>query len=420
MDSKQEVTTALAPSRIDKKLTPLEYQSEVAGYLEKEEPGLWASFSSRESLNELAEATRLSLLKSTVRLTPESHARAYDAAKAAAAALGLDVPVHVYQGPQGDGGLNASLFYLPDEAHVVLFGPILDRLDDQELRALFGHELAHHLLWGIHGGKFWIADRLLDANAHHGGAEPSHLATAERFQLYTELFADRGGALAAGANEPAISLLLKVKTGLTDPDVRAYRDQVADLLKKGPMPTEGGTHPEAFIRVRALDAWLEGDEDIVDKMVRGELRLDTLDCLSQRVIEGLTRDLIGAHLGHRWLQTEATIGQVRLLWTDFKQAESAAPSEQALAGVKASDQHLHDYWCYLLLDLAVADRDLEDMGVLAGQLTAEQLGMRERFETVAAKELKLTKKRLGELWAQRERLAAAAESTLDTKEEAVQ
>lgn len=55
--------------------------------------------------------------------------------------------------------MNATLFFLPGEVHVVLQGPVLERLQGIELLALFGHELAHYRLWSEHGGDYIVTDR---------------------------------------------------------------------------------------------------------------------------------------------------------------------------------------------------------------------------------------------------------------------
>ena len=213
-------------------LKPLARHAQLSHYLMQEESDLWRLFAKPESLDEVAEATRLELLKTTVRLSRDSHPEVYHIAQRAADKIGLDVPVTIYQG-SGDGSSNAMLYFLPDEAHVVFVGPLLERLNDDELCALLGHELSHHLLWTMDDGIHWIADRLLDANARHPQAEACHINSAERFRLYTELFADRGSAIAAGGSDPAIRCLLKTQSGLAEPDVHAYRQQVADVLKKG-------------------------------------------------------------------------------------------------------------------------------------------------------------------------------------------
>ena len=229
-----------------------------------------------------------------------------------------------------------------------------------------------------------------------------------------ELFADRGAVTACGDVRTAISLLLKVQTGLAEPDVDAYRAQVADVFADGPLASDGGTHPEGFIRVRAMDGWCSGadgvEEQIAD-MIAGPLHLDRLDCLDQQVVEQLTKKLYLLHLQLPWMRSEACVGQVRLIWSDLPepipQLGEAAQGDLIRDLGHASD-HLNDYWCYLLLDLAMADRDLEDLGILAGQLTAQRLGLHEQFDTVANKEVKVTKRRLGEIWSERERLQAAA------------
>ena len=137
--------------------------------------------------------------------------------------------------------------------------------------------------------------------------------------------------MAAGGNDAAIRCLLKVSTGLTDPDVDAYRQQVDDVMSHGPLATDGGTHPESFIRVRALDAWQRGEEDVIDAMIRGALRIEALDCLGQREVDALTRRFLRLGLRHPWLRCEAVIGQARLIWPDLGMEDLDAGDEAAVA-----------------------------------------------------------------------------------------
>lgn len=393
-------------------LTPLPFQTALADHLERHEPAVWAMVAAPEAIERLAESTRLALLTQTVRLARESHPVVYQAADAAAEALGLQVPVTVYQGP-AELGANAALFFVPEMAHVVLTGPLDERLDARELQALFGHELGHHLLWTRDDGRYWILDRFLDANLAHGASDVAQQVSAVRANLATELFADRAAAIAAGSVDPSIACLLKMHTGMADPDVAAYRQQVDDVL--GPLDaeqpalvSEGDSHPEGFIRVRALDAWANGDEAQVEQLIRGPLRLDALDLLGQHTLERLTQRLLAYHLRQPWLRTEATVGQVRLIWPAISTSDYTTVDADVSAAIAAAGSALADYWCYLLLDLAVADRDLDEAGLVAGQATAEALGLRDTFDELAHKELKVTKRRLGELWRDHDALVAAA------------
>ncbi len=78
-----------------------------------------------------------------------AQAELYAQAEEVVRKLGLDIPVTIYQA-QNPQGLNASLAYVPNEAHIVLHGPVCSKLTEAEFRALLAHELSHFLLW-----RFW-------------------------------------------------------------------------------------------------------------------------------------------------------------------------------------------------------------------------------------------------------------------------
>src|SRR5262249_23962651 len=148
------------------------------------EPEVWNWFSSHRVRAEVADATRLELLKTTYRMEPGSVPRLHELAHEVSGRLGMDGPITFYQS-QGSSGLNASLAFMPDETLIVLQGPILDVLSEQELKALLGHEFAHRLLWTGWGGNYLIADQILIALANDPGATLAHCETARLFRLYT-------------------------------------------------------------------------------------------------------------------------------------------------------------------------------------------------------------------------------------------
>ena len=80
------------------------------------------------------------MLKSTYRVDRESQSPLYDAAAIVAQKLGIDAAVTIYQA-QNPLGLNASLAYIPGEVHLILHGPLAEKLSPLEIQALFGHEL---------------------------------------------------------------------------------------------------------------------------------------------------------------------------------------------------------------------------------------------------------------------------------------
>jgi Zn-dependent protease with chaperone function len=375
-------------------VAPLPYHVEVVRHLEGQEADLWKWFSADGLREEQAEAVRLELLKSTYRLEPDAHPALHAAAREVASRLGLDGPVALYQA-QGATGPNASLAYLPGEPHVVLHGPVGDRLGPPELRAVLGHELAHFLLldrWA----EFRVATHLLAAMVADEAAEPAHAVTARRFALYTEVYCDRAAHLACGGDLfAAVSALVKIGTGIGEVSAESYLRQADEIFGKEGPRTEGVTHPETFVRARAMRLWAEspglGAEELRE-VIEGRMALAELDLLGQLAVSGLTRRLIGALLRSAWLQTEPLLAHARLFFDDF--APSGAPDPTLGAALAAGDEKLLDYGCYVLLDFAAADRDLEDAPLAAALLLADELAVGERFRKIAAKELGLKKKQL--------------------------
>jgi hypothetical protein len=104
-------------------LRPLPYHEAILAYLTAEEAEVWNWYVSHRVREEQAEAVRFDLLKSTYRVDREAQPAIYAAADDVAQKLGLNIPITVYQA-QNPQGLNASLAYVPDEAHVVLHGPV--------------------------------------------------------------------------------------------------------------------------------------------------------------------------------------------------------------------------------------------------------------------------------------------------------
>ena len=139
---------------------PLPYHREVVSYLKTTEPEVWQWASSAEVRGEFAEEMRTALLKANYRLDAEGHPELAARCSAVAQALGVTVPVTLYQAT-GGFGLNAALYHLPGEAHIVFTGPILATLKGAELDAVLAHELAHYRL---------------DVTANNGGKDGLQLA----------------------------------------------------------------------------------------------------------------------------------------------------------------------------------------------------------------------------------------------------
>jgi predicted SprT family Zn-dependent metalloprotease len=391
-------------------LEPLPYHVEVREYLKSRERELWNWFASAQAKENYTENLRLELLKSTYRLGPEGHAELYAQVDEAKAKLQLDIPVTLYQA-QNSSQLNASLFFLPEEGHIVFCGPVLTLLNAEELKSVIGHELAHFHLWRREGGEFHVADRLLQTVANDPRASTSHEQTARRYQLYTEIFADRGSLCVTGDVNPVVAGLVKIHTGLSQVSAPGYLKQAEEIFAQGNVATEGLSHPESFIRARALALWQEQREDASSRiadMIEGAAALEELDLIGQSRLAASTRRLLEYFLQPKWFQTPAVLGHARLFFDDFQPAPQPAPA--TLEGLKFNETKLGDYLCYLLLDFVTADPELDDMPLAAALELSRTLDLDAPFEKLAAKELKMKVRDVRRLKEQAAGMLAKAEA----------
>jgi len=372
----------------DRRLRPFAFHDALASTLEQHEPGLWRWFSSDDYGRKYADNVKLELLRSTYRLPLEGHQKLYALAAEVCAALELTVPLTLYQA-QSDGALNAGLVFVRDEAHVVLQGAVLQTLGDAELKALLGHELAHHRLWTEAGGRFRVADSLTEYIVSQPGSAPSHQQSALRARRWTELYADRGSLLGCDDLPAAVACLVKMSTGLREVDAEAYLAQADEALRSSEGGSEGRTHPEAFIRAFALRAWSRGeDEQVLKPLVEGPLELETLDLVQQQALTLETRQLLGRVLAPAWMKTEATLAHARRFFPDVNFEAPAPPAPLQPAALPSTS--LQEYFAYLLLDFALADPDLEDQALAHVAHLGQRLGLDGALPRLARKELRLS------------------------------
>jgi predicted SprT family Zn-dependent metalloprotease len=374
---------------LEHNLEPLPYHVELRDYLKSRERELWNWFASAKAKADYTEHLRMELLKATYRLDAGAHPELYQSVEEAKARLQLDIPVTLYQA-QNSPQLNAALFFMPGEGHVVFSGPVLTLLNADELKSVIGHELAHYQLWGRDNGEFHIADRLILAVADDPRAAASHEQTARRFQLYTEIFADRGSLCVIGDANPVVAGLVKIQTGLSQVSAPAYLKQAGEIFAKGNVATEGLSHPEAFIRARALALWQEQRHEAaahIREMIEGAMALDQLDVIGQTRLTSATQRLLEYLLRPKWFQTPAVLGHARLFFADFQPASGRNPAFPDR--LNFTDARLREYLCYVLLDFTQADPDLDEMPLAAALELSRQLDLDTQFEKLMAKELKM-------------------------------
>jgi hypothetical protein len=377
-------------------LQPLPYQRELKDYLKTHERELWDWFSSSQARLNYTDTLRLDLLKSTYRLDTETHAELYRVADEAKAALELNIPLTIYQSQHG--GSNATLYYIPGEGHIVFSGPLLSLLASPELKSVIAHELAHYVLWQEEVGEYLIADRLLQTIAHDYGNANSHIESARLFQLYTEIYADRGSYYVTRDLNVVISSLVKTETGIQQVSATGYLKQAEEIFSHSKVATEELSHPEAFMRARSLALWADqrpgADEEIV-AMIEGDRGIERLDLLSQVRLTAKTRSLLSHFLAPKWFQTDAVLGHAKMFFADFKPAK--APNSFDFASFKTTDRKLREYYSYLLLDFVVADPELNEMPLAAAIELSRLLDIDGEFERLVAKELKVKARELAKI-----------------------
>jgi hypothetical protein len=392
----------------------LPYHRDIVEYLRTYEAELWKWFSSTAFRDEYAATTRLELLKSCYRFDRADHPELHALVDQVRERLGIAEPVTLYQS-QNAASMNASLCYVPHEVHLVLEGPIRATLSTDELRSIVAHELAHFLLWERQDGALLVGDQMLSAMATHPRSEPSHFESARLFRLYLEVHCDRAALAVSPDPLVAISALIKVQTGLVDAQADSYLRQSDEIFGGAEVKTEGITHPESFIRARALKLWADGGDAAgpeISRMIEGPLDLGRLSLLGQQRLTDLTRRILLRFLEAAWLRTEPLLAHSRLFFPDLNPEEhgdlEAGAIREELAGVADS---VRNYLCFVLLDLATADPRLEQAPLAAAVSLAEDLGIADAFLVKAGEELDLGKRVLTRLRRESAKIVTDAAST---------
>ncbi|WP_433017596.1 M48 family metalloprotease [Kribbella sp. CA-294648] len=345
------------------------------------------------------------LLRNTYRLEAASHPELHAAGRRAVEALGLEVEIEFFQA-QAAGQPNASLLHQGDRAVILFEGPLLERLDADELAAVCGHELAHRVLWTLEDGAYLAVDRLLDAAAGDARTPPQYLETHRRWVMACELFADRGALVACGDLGTTVRALLKVQTGLGSVDPAAYLRQAAELdLSTG---SRGTSHPEGVARAWALQNWLA--EEDVEVLLTGPLDVDAPDLLDAALLREVSMDF-AAHIAQAEGLRSDTVATFAAGFADppgplgvpggvvprFDEPLAIRPVDGApIPRPRRLTAATRQYLCYLLLDLATADPELGDDGLIASLALARRVGLSE-YDDLADDELGWSDRRRAEL-----------------------
>jgi len=187
----------------------------------------------------------------------------YAAARHCAEALGVGVPIEIYQAA---GAENAAMHLCREPVLLEIQGRLLSHLDEKTLQAVMGHELGHYL---AHGEDQPFADAAVKANRllSTESGQDEWLDLARRLSMSRELTADRFGLLACRDLDSNLRLEMVLVTGLSSEelqwDTTAYLEQsktlIEGLLDRGET-SFGYTHPEHSLRAYAL--WLFSESDV--------------------------------------------------------------------------------------------------------------------------------------------------------------
>jgi Peptidase family M48 len=376
-------------SKVTRQLTPLAYHNDAVRYLKDHEPVVWSWARSQKVRTDQIEQVRATTLRETYRLEPDAHGAIHDSCHEAMSRLEIDAPVSLYQ--SGGAVMNAALCFVPGEIHIVFMGPIIEKLHPPEILALLGHELSHYKLWSAEEGTYHTASTIFDLALTYPEAAASHVETHRLLSLYTELYADRGAAIACSDPEAAITCLLKTSTGIQNPNAAAYLRQ-AEEIEANPTPSQGVSHPEIFLRARAVDRWWNNDKNIddwINQRLLGPLSLTSLDVTRQIEATELTKRYFRFLLASQTLRTDAALTQIRSIFTDW-QIEGASLSRDDFKSLK-TDQSFREYFSALTFDVAMCDMEIKDEILETGANAAAYLDGLDEYKAAMRRDLKLSR-----------------------------
>ena len=116
-----------------------------------------------------------------------------------------------------------------------------------------------------------------------------------------------------------------------------------------------------------------------------------------------------------WIQTPSIISYARSYFADLDTNEllpgNEAEMEQLLEGIRQLSQSLQEYFCFLLLDFASADRELKEAPLALALGWTERLGVTEVFRSLAQRELRLRKTQFAQILQDREAILQTMEAT---------
>src|SRR6266568_1718606 len=176
----------------------------------------------------------------------------------------------------------------------------------------------------------------MNKRVHGRVSKPHPLARLNTARFRAEPFNDP---------HPVVASLVKIQTGLSQVSAASYLKQAEEIFANGNVATEGVSHPEAFIRARALALWQEQRSDSTEQisaMIEGAATLEELDLIGQRRLTVATRRLLQCLLRPKWFQTPATLGHAKLFFDDFQPAKDQHAVAPAWTKILKELAHQHE------------------------------------------------------------------------------
>jgi hypothetical protein len=208
-----------------------------------------------------ASSMRTMMLATQLRLTRMLSPRLHGLFKECRKTVGFDNEVELYVVNNSDINAFALHASSENEPHIVsVTSGTVERMTDEELRFVLGHELGHIAFDHYRANQVNFA---LD-----GENEDSQMPALLQARMHTwdrlaELSADRSGFLATGESlEPIVSVFFKLASGLGPEhlqfDIGAFLDQLELIQDSGPSDLLAHfSHPVTPVRVRALQLYSE-------------------------------------------------------------------------------------------------------------------------------------------------------------------
>mmetsp|Transcript_29159 Transcript_29159/g.62003 ORF Transcript_29159/g.62003 Transcript_29159/m.62003 type:complete len:302 (-) Transcript_29159:115-1020(-) len=224
----------------------------------------------RSSLSLVEQGTRLDLLSSSVKVSPQQMPELYKSMEDASKILDMDVTPELYiqSSPQANAFTLALQSKDGKPPIVVVTSALLDKCNDDEIEAIIGHELGHlkcsHSLYLTLGG---LASAPLRGLPVLGSQAEQQL---QKWRLAAEYSCDRAALLVAQDVNVVAGAMLKLFAGTSRAtNTEAFIDQSREYEKlledanpivKASIRMQQRTHPLPVKRVAELEKWFNSDE----------------------------------------------------------------------------------------------------------------------------------------------------------------